>query len=1186
MKTWKPLALALIVALLTAWLDLTASPGRQLPLANADAAVTELPLADFESKDETWDFLIGSTYALGSGEYSLDTSVHHSGAASGKLQLDFNQYYWVTLERYLFKRVLPTDARELSFWVKTADMTAFDLILLDNGNQNHQQTVRLQPTTDWQKVTISSFVSGIGYTHWGGKNDGVWSGPLKKISFKLSKPQLKVGRTTGTIWFDDLRAQVDTPELTIAQTQVGNVFAGTRTAAFDVLTTGDTIGWTAFNAWNEPVASGSSPVAGGRLRLAVTVPEDGYYRLKADSYKGGIKTRTAETTFAALPSFDLTAVADSPFGMQTHYGIGWNRESIPLVKYAGAKHARDSFYWSEIELAKGTYTFNPKHTLPMQGFQEHGIEPFLTFAFSNQFYDNFQTPYTDDARTGYANYVKAQLAKYGSQVKAGEMWNEFDLPYFGGKGPAASRADMYFELLKKGYEAAKAVRPDLNVVGGATSGIPRAWLGDVFALGGLNYMDTLSVHPYRYPNSPEGLTNEIAQLNDLVRAYNNGQTIPIWFSELGWPTHLSPQGVDENTQAAYLIRSYVVSIASGVEKLFWYDMMDDGTDKQNNEHNFGIVHNPGDALGAYTPKPAYVAYATMARQLTGATLTGQSTADGIYRYTFEKDGQHVQAMWSPAKQDVTLRTTGSVTVTDMMGRIAEYAPAEGEVVLTLNGEPLFVRGQVQSVIPGARFTLQSPSAYTGDPITVTLVANDPAQTSVTAHVYFQGASANIAINGPGSYPVTFPAVGQAGTHASFARITGSGQPIAGLSERFQVAKAEQMTVKHVKKEGEDALEVRVENAKPTERRLAGADWKVGGVSFTQTYGIAIPAHSVKTLYLPLAGLPERTPLDYAVAVAWEDGAITRADGSVRIIASADMKPLSFHTSQEMTSLPDSEGIDLVTDVRSRITGYNGPNDLSGKLWFGYDTVNLYVYARVRDDVFSQPYAGDAMWQGDSIQFAVSAGTPGEAVQWYEYGMALTPQGPELYRWMAPSGMTTGTVTNRQLQVTRDETAKLTMYRLALPWTELKPIAPTDGMLSLSVVVNENDGTSRKGYVEWGSGIGSGKQSSLFNPMLLQWFDGVSLQAPVAALTRGISAEATVRGTMRGLPVNLAAAQVSLVSSEPDTLEATVTNTVYGSVYGTVTGKKNGTASLKAVVRHNGWTAESAPVEFRVNEAPE
>ena len=77
------------------------------------------------------------------------------------------------------------------------------------------------------------------------------------------------------------------------------------------------------------------------------------------------------------------------------------------------------------------------------------------------------------------------------------------------------------------------------------------------------------------------------------------------------------------------------------------------------------------------------------------------------------------------------------------------------------------------------------------------------------------------------------------------------------------------------------------------------------------------------------------------------------------------------------------------------------------------------------------------------------------------------------------------VDNAQLQITRDENAKETIYELALPWTELKPCEPIDGMISFSVLVNDNDGKGRKGWIEWGSGIGESKDNKLFRAIYLE-----------------------------------------------------------------------------------------------------
>lgn len=1137
-----------------------------------EAVLTELQAGDYENTDEVWDFLLGAEFPGAKGSFSRDAAEHHTGLSSAKITGDFNGGgSYVSLERHLTKRILPANAVSLSFWVKTADVSSIYIVLTDGSNQNHSQKLTLQPTTDWQLVTVNSFNSGSEYTRWGGANDGVWHPSLKKMTLKVARVGLRTGLKAGSVWFDDVRIKVNAPDLAIAQTQVGNVFAGQSKGTFDVLTTGDSIAWQTYDAWGEPGPSGSAPVTGGKLRLEVPVPSDGYYRLKLASYQSGALLKTLETTFATVPEFDLTTVAASPFGIQTHFAHNWNRDMLPLVKYAGAKSVRDAMFWSEIELKKGIYSYSPKFTLYMEGLQENSVDPLMTFAFSNQFYDNFQTPYSAEAHAAYANYVKSVLNRFGNQIKWGEMWNEFNLPGFGGNGPAASRPDVYFNLMKAGYEAAKEVRPDLNVVGGATAGIPSEWLEDLFQLGGLNYMDTLSVHPYRYPDTPEGLLSEVDSLNQLVRTYNNGLTKPLWFTEIGWPTQLDPRGVDEKTQAAYLIRTYVLGMAAGVEKIFWYDLMDDGTDKKYNEHNFGIIHNSGDPLGAYTPKPGYVAFATVARQLTGASLAGKETVNDIYRYTFKKDLQSIHVLWSgtDTETNLTLKTKEPLTVTDMMGRSATYYPKDGEVYVTASGEPLFIKGKIDKVIQSSKYALKSEPFFTEDPVSVTLsVYKASSRSPVNARIQLQGAVQNIQATAAGTYTSVFPGIGVPGSYTASAELVVDGKKIGALKNTVIIQRSEELSAKHVLKNGSNFLEIRIDNKKPVDRRLTQIDWQLGGTTESTTYNTILPGLSSHTISLPIPDLPERTLTPYQLVVSLEDGKVLSLAGSLQVIAAANMTPIINRTMQvddSLTDVDDLPGIALLEEGNLRIATHNGPEDLSGKLWITHDNDNLYLSARIHDDVFSQTKTGDAIWAGDSIQFAVSLGTPGEAAEWYEYGMALTPDGPELYRWMAMTGILTGPIENRQLQITRDEASKDTIYQLALPWTELTPIVPGDGILSLSALVNENDGNGRKGWLEWGGGIGSSKRSSLFKPMVIG-------QAGVIKVTGVALDKSTLEMTVGDPAVSLLAAVAPGNATNKEVTWTTSDPNVAAINEGAVTPAGEGTATITVKTTDGAFTA--------------
>ncbi|MFD7496622.1 hypothetical protein ACFV8T_30315 [Streptomyces sp. NPDC059832] len=78
----------------------------------------------------------------------------------------------------------------------------------------------------------------------------------------------------------------------------------------------------------------------------------------------------------------------------------------------------------------------------------------------------------------------------------------------------------------------------------------------------------------------------------------------------------------------------------------------------------------------------------------------------------------------------------------------------------------------------------------------------------------------------------------------------------------------------------------------------------------------------------------------------------------------------------------------------------------------------------------------------------------------------------------------GTKTAATSTVTRDDSAKKTHYRMTLPWAELAPIAADQRLLSVSVLVNDDDGGGRS-FLAWGGGsISNVKDSSQYNAVTL------------------------------------------------------------------------------------------------------
>ncbi|NOV01613.1 CBM96 family carbohydrate-binding protein [Paenibacillus planticolens] len=191
-----------------------------------------------------------------------------------------------------------------------------------------------------------------------------------------------------------------------------------------------------------------------------------------------------------------------------------------------------------------------------------------------------------------------------------------------------------------------------------------------------------------------------------------------------------------------------------------------------------------------------------------------------------------------------------------------------------------------------------------------------------------------------------------------------------------------------------------------------------------------------------------------------------------------------------------EAMELPSDnSQVYVTGWGGASDLSAKVKFAYDEENFYAWFEVKDQVH-KGVAGSSMWTGDSIQLAFSA--DGAAYE-TEYGLGLTGSVPEVWRWAAGNAQLGKETVS--LTAARNESAQTTVYEAAFPWKALFKEKPTDSF-RFTYLINDNDGSGRKGWLQWTNGIGLGKDSSQFGTAKLvadgaKWLSWLS--APTSAM---------------------------------------------------------------------------------------
>jgi hypothetical protein len=406
--------------------------------------------------------------------------------------------------------------------------------------------------------------------------------------------------------------------------------------------------------------------ADGSISIGVTIPGSGLFQLDA-SLKSPSGDILAQGTGSVAVVTQRNEVGPSDFGIVTHFGQGGAPPSVllPLIKQAGFSWIRDELYWQEIEKKPGSFVFPASYDTYIAAAAKLGLSPLVVLDYGNQgaypkLFAQSTFPKTPEARALFVRYVNAVVKRYGATVKHWEVWNEPDFNTVG--------YDNYLALLKDTYSAIKQVSPDSTVIscgGGGVGGGPGAdCIVALIARGGLNDQDGFSIHPYMPPNPPEtgykgkggpidavSIPTTWPYLHDFTAQHvkANGQPLQVWVTELGWPVNPKEPGQDEATQAANLVRSYLLSRRyAAVRVLFWYDFVDDGTDINNFEHNFGLLHNN------LTPKPAFVAASVLSTTL-GKRSWGKSLIDtpDVKVYQYGSDDP-VIAGWTPGSEDRTV----------------------------------------------------------------------------------------------------------------------------------------------------------------------------------------------------------------------------------------------------------------------------------------------------------------------------------------------------------------------------------------------------------------------------------------------------------------------------------------------------------------------------------------------------
>jgi len=271
-------------------------------------------------------------------------------------------------------------------------------------------------------------------------------------------------------------------------------------------------------------------------------------------------------------------------------------------------------------------------------------------------------PISDEAVEGFTRYAEFVVEHFKGKVKLYEVWNEWDIA-IGGTTPGT--AEAYVKLLKAVYPRIKKIDPEITVMGGAmtSGGIRKGWLENMVKAGGLASLDAVSIHSYIHGSpgrarTPEAWADFVAGAHETVQKSSGGKDVPLYISEMGWPTQTGPRGTAPTQAAAFLARMFLLARTMPyLAGIWWYDFQDDGWKPDDMENNFGIVRPD------LTPKPAFYALADVSTIVPLAQFQGRLDAKDpdIQVLKFRgPDGTQALAIWSTHEEgdwQVTLHTS-------------------------------------------------------------------------------------------------------------------------------------------------------------------------------------------------------------------------------------------------------------------------------------------------------------------------------------------------------------------------------------------------------------------------------------------------------------------------------------------------------------------------------------------------
>lgn len=425
----------------------------------------------------------------------------------------------------------------------------------------------------------------------------------------------------------------------------------------------------------------------------------------------------------------LESLGPGRFGVNVHFMNFTEPPPGEIAQLAEAfRIARMDLFWRKIEKERrGVYNWTRIDVL-VDRFLANGVRPLFILDYGNPLYKGCaEHPFTGECREAFVLYATAAMRRYRGRGVIWELYNEPN-GFWANYGQFRHESIVgYADLLNR---LGRAVREDEEIaaevlIGPATSGVDLDWIESVGATGAFQWLDGISVHPYR-KEGPESAYTVYRKLRSLVRNMIPAEKAEpaLVSSEWGWaacrddddvPIKCPSQGggvgdvVSLRTQASRLVRQWLVNDMSHIALSIWYNWRNDGHDPREAEMNYGSIlaadeeEEEANASATWLPrqrKPVFFAARNFQKFVAPRRFKrafGNAAKTRVYALHYEPtpggpDGD-VFVLWQvaglPRRIEVPFKLNACMAVVSLLSDHLWTMCPDGGTNITVTEDPLY-----------------------------------------------------------------------------------------------------------------------------------------------------------------------------------------------------------------------------------------------------------------------------------------------------------------------------------------------------------------------------------------------------------------------------------------------------------------------------------------------------------------